>query len=42
MVLAGLKSREQAVMRQWRNAATELDVHSVWALAQRLDPGIVA
>lgn len=41
--LAGiLKSREQAVMRQWRNAATELDVHSVWALAQRLGSGKAA
>ncbi|MBU1971521.1 MAG: glycosyltransferase family 2 protein [Gammaproteobacteria bacterium] len=41
--LAGaLKSREQAVMRQWRNAATALDVHSVWALAQRLGPGKAA
>jgi glycosyltransferase involved in cell wall biosynthesis len=39
---AMLKSREQAVMRQWRNAATELDVHSVWALAQRLGPGKAA
>ncbi len=41
--LAGiLKSREQAVMRQWRNAASELDVHSAWSLAQRLGPGKAA
>lgn len=41
--LAGiLKSREQAVMRQWRNAAAELDAHGVWALAQKLCPEAVA
>jgi glycosyltransferase involved in cell wall biosynthesis len=41
--LAGiLKSREQAVMKQWRNAAAELDAHSVWTLAQKLGPEAVA
>ena len=41
--LAGiLKSREQAVMRQWQNAAAELDAHSVWALAQKIGPKAAA